>query len=320
MSSWMQRAAMITAVLIGLTLGMMPLDAVAADDPVKIRVNVTDDGFNGKADDFVVDVEQGKLVELTFVWAHEMVPRESHIFVLEGYNLETEKLNSERREVTLKFIADKPGSFNFKCTLKCETHDYFQRGYLKVQRSGQGGAAALTPTRLTVSPSSWATGGETVTLTAVLRDTKGAPVPKAEIRFLLDAEFAGAKGKMDIGRARTDAEGIAVLDFKPTLVADKLPITARFAGMGVYAESQQAFELQEDGVPPSAYVMEPTGLTGAPSWAAPLALHVADQPLVQQFLSHWATSALVLVVLAVWFTFAFILYQAFSISRVRPRR
>ena len=67
------RTAIIAAVLIGLILSTVPLHVAQADDPVKIRVEITDDGFKGSPDggDFVINVEQGKLVELTFVWAHD---------------------------------------------------------------------------------------------------------------------------------------------------------------------------------------------------------------------------------------------------------
>ncbi|MDO8531377.1 MAG: hypothetical protein Q7T26_04300 [Dehalococcoidia bacterium] len=322
MVSWTRRAAIVAAVLVAL-LALTPLRVARADDPVKLRVEITDSGFayNGKEGDPVIEVEQGKLVEMTFVWAHKGYIHDEHIIVLEGYKLESDKLTSEHKEFTFKFLADKPGTFRFKCDLDCEIHDFMQRGALNVRRGGGGGgAAALTPTKLNVSPSSWVTGGETVALMASLNDGSGNPVPKAEVRFLLDAEFAGRKGKMDIGSAKTDAKGVAFLDFKPTLATNQYAITARFEGMGVYAESEQAIAIQSTGAPPSAYVMESTGLGIIPPWAASLTVGVADRPLIHQLLDHWATSGLALVVLAVWGIFGFILYQAFSISRVHGRR
>ncbi|MBI4308503.1 MAG: hypothetical protein HY684_06840 [Chloroflexi bacterium] len=321
MTRWTRRVVTVTILLVALALGMMPQHVAHADDPVKIRVELTDGGFNGKGDDFTIDVEQGKLVELTFVWAHKAFLRDEHIMVLQGYKLESEKLTAEHREATFKFIADKPGTFNFKCDLDCEVHDALARGYLKVGRGvSGGGAAALTPTSLTVSPSSWATDGDTVTLMATLKDAKGAPVSKAEVLFLLDAEFVGAKSKMEIGAAKTDANGVAFLEFKPTLAVERYAITARFEGMGVYGESQQAIEIQALGTPPPAYVMEPVGLGIIPSWAAPLMLSAGGQSLAQQVASRWPTTALALAVLAIWAILGFILYQAFSISRARNRR
>ena len=323
MVSWTRPAAIVAAALVAL-LALTPMRVAHADDPVKLRVEITDSGFayNGKEGDPVIEVEQGKLVELTFAWTHKGYVNDEHIIVLEGYKLESDKLTSAHREFIFKFLADKPGTFRFKCDLDCEIHEQMQRGALKVQRSGGGGgaAASLTPTKLDVTPSSWVTGGDTVALMATLQDGSGNPVPKAEVRFLMDAEFVGRKSKMDIGSAKTDAKGVAFLDFKPTLATTQYAITARFDGMGVYAESEQAIAIQSTGAPPPAYVMEPTGLEIMPPWAAPLTVGVADRPIIHQILDHWATFGLTLGVLAVWAIFAFILYQAFSISRVHGRR
>lgn len=218
--------------------------------------------------------------------------------VLEGYKLESDKINSEHREATIKFIADKPGDFTFKCDLDCEVHDYLQKGHLKVGRTGGGGTTSLTPTTLSLTPSDWITGGAPITLTTVLKDSRGAPISKAEVSFAVDAEFAGTKGKMELGKARTDANGMASLSFQPTLSASKQTITARFDGMGIYGESQQATEITQVGVPPSAYRMESIGL---------------------ESLRHWAPTAFGLAILAIWSTFGFVLYRAFSISRVRSK-
>ncbi|MBI4199883.1 MAG: hypothetical protein HY535_05380 [Chloroflexi bacterium] len=326
-----------------LLMGAVPVAVAHAADPpahveaVKIRVDLTDGGFNGEPGDFVLEVEQGHVVEMTFVWAHVGYVEEEHIMLLEGYKLETEKLNFQNREGTIKFIADKPGTFVFKCDLDCDVHDYLQRGYLKVKRAGsappptqegQGtgsptgaapsGATAsgsgtapssgqavpvagptLLPTKLSVSPSSWVTGGEPITLMAVLTDAKGKPVPKAEVRFSLDTDFAGTKGQVALGVAKTDGNGVAFLDYQPTLGARRHAIAASFEGQGLYDESQQVIQVEEVGVPPSAYTMPPIGLAG---------------------FRHWAPRALVLTIVVVWATFGFILYQALGVRWARARR
>lgn len=186
--------------------------------------------------------------------------------------------------------------------------------------SPSGSEPAKTPTVLTVSPSSWATDGKTVTVMATLKDSEGNPVRWAEMRFLLEAGFAGTKGSMEIGVAKTDANGVAALDFKPTLAADRYAITAVFAGMGTYGESQQAIELQATAVPPPAYTMEPVGLDIIPPWARPITLGAAQQPAGERVLDNWATSGLALVVLIIWSTFGFVLYQAFGVLRASNGR
>jgi hypothetical protein len=278
--------------------------------PVKIRLGVTDAGIacldgcdavhvgdNGWV--YTVEVEQGALVELSFVWEHQNCLLDEHIIVLNGYTLEWDKISSDNREAMLQFIADKPGAFDFKCDLECEIHDFMQSGTLKVKRSGGDGAAAFTPTILEVSPSTLATGGEPVTLMAILKDAAGGvPVAKAEIHFYLDADFAGVHDKMAIGRAKTDINGIAFFDFQPTLSVQEHRITARFFGAGIYDESENTLTIQETGVPPAAYVIDPGGLPG---------------------IRHWAPLILAGIVLGIWVVFGYVLLQVHAIWRDRAR-
>jgi len=287
---------------IALMLMPTPEIATAAHDKTHITVTIDDAGFNGKPGDFTIEVDQGQLVELTFVWAHKGYPNEEHVMVLEGYKLEWGQIDSQNRQATLKFIADKPGTFTFKCDLKCDLHDYLQSGRLKVKSGGASGAttAARTATKLTLEPSSWTTKGQSVSLMAVLKDDKGAAVAKAPVQFFVDAEFIGTKGKMEIGVTKTDANGVAFLDYRPTLDLPKHAITAQFEGMGIFADSAMSIELKESGPPSStAYHLESMGLDDIRG-AAPFVL--------------------VGVVLAVWGTYTFVLSQVFGIFRLRERR
>lgn len=285
------------AIFIGMFRPARPAWAQATE-PVKFRVEITEAGFNGSADDFTLEVEQGALVEITFVWAHPTYPLEEHIIVLEKYNLETDKLTAENREATLTFIADKSGTFNFRCDLECELlHDYLQKGYLKVIPKGSEGAT-FTPTILSVTPSSWVTGGDPIQLMAVLKDAQGAPVAKAGLRFTLAAEFAGAQGEMEVGRAKTDTNGVAFLDYQPTLGASIHKLTAHFEGMGIYAESQQSVEIQGVGMLPPAYTTPPLGL---------------------ESIRHWAPQIFAIVVLSVWVIFGYVVYGLYRIKAISRR-
>lgn len=290
------------AVLLGL-IGLWPALPTAAQAPVRIVVQLTDVGFNGKPDPFSVEVDQGALVELTFVWAHQAYVQDEHIMVLEGYKLETDKLTSQHREATLKFIADKPGTFGFQCDIECEAHDHLQRGTLKVRPGGSAGGGATasrTATRLSVTPSSSVVvGDEIVVLMAVLRDDKGAPVPRASVQVFVDTDFAGVKGKMAVGKAKTDANGVAFIDYQPTLDAQQQVLTTRFEGMGLYNESEQVIEIRQAGEPATGYSSEAVGL--------------------EEF-REWAPRVLAGVVLVIWATLGFVLFQAFGIAWVRTRR
>ncbi len=291
--------------------------AAASSQPVSIRVETTDAGFRCAAGvnqhclgdqngQFVIEAEQGQQVELTFVWANQSYPEmQEHIIALDGYKLETDKINATSRETTIKFIADQPGTFGFQCTEICVAHGYLQKGSLKVTRSaavgGESGGGTsvilLVPTTLSVTPSSWTTAKDAVTLKAVLQDDKGAPVSKAEVRFYMEREFGGVQGQMLIGSAKTDSKGIASVKFQPTTSAQLQTIVARFEGVGMYAESQETLQIEQMGVPPPAYEQHPIGLESVRSWAQRGVLVIGT---------------------TIWSLFAFVLYQAFAISRVRP--
>jgi hypothetical protein len=302
------------ALLVAIALTVAPRMAAKAEtaEPLRIVLEATDVGYTCSEGCDVVDlsegpwnpiieVEQGQLVELTFVWAHRSYPYEEHIMVLEGYKLEWDKIDYDNREATLPFIADKPGAFIFKCDLKCDLHDYMQKGYLKVRPGGGTGAvAALTPTVLTLraDPSAWLAAGETVTLKALLSDEAGLPVSRAQIQFAVDAEFAGTRDRMEIGRATTGADGMASLSFRPTLALQEQNITARFEGMGLYAESQQALEVQVFGEPISLFPVAAGGLGGV---------------------GRIAQVTFLLTVLGIWMIFGYVLYQIYGITRTQEQ-
>ncbi len=291
------------AIYCGIALAVLmlvssPGAATADHDKGHFVVKIDDDGFNGTGE-FTIEVEQGQLVELTFVWAHRAHTQEEHIIVLEGYKLETGKINALHREDAIKFIAEKPGTFTFKCDLDCDLHERLQKGHLKVKAGGSAGGAARTPTNLALTPSSWRTQGEIVSLMTVLKDNKGAPVSKAEVRYFVDAEFVNVKDKMEVGTTKTDANGVAFLDYRPTFTTPKQKITAVFEGMGIYAESQQAIELEETAPLPPAYIPASAGLDD---------------------IRRYAPFALAAVVLGVWTTYGFVLFQVFGIFRSRTRR
>lgn len=328
MRKWCRRAIRGGAVLLALLMAGMPLfgaysHVLALAEPVKIRVEITDSGFFGSPDEFDIEVEQGQQVEITFVWNQQVYPQDEHIMVLEGYKLETDKINSENREGSFKFVADKVGKFNFKCDIECDNHDYLQKGYLKVKAAGGGSSGASSgrvPTSLAVSSSKsiLTSAGGPLVLTAVLKDASGAPVPKAEVRFYAEAELAGTKGQMEIGVGKTDANGVATLEYQSHVVAPKLKITARFEAMGLYDESQQIVEIEQLGEPPPAYAKAPTGLEDAPTIGLGSG---GDRNVASSAwdwsVNHWGPVAIATVVLGVWSTLGFALYQVYGISRQR---
>jgi hypothetical protein len=248
--------------------------------------------FNGPWEP-TISVDLGALLELTFVWAHEGYLDEEHIMVLEGYGLEWAKLDRTNREATLQLIADQPGEFTLKCDTECETHDYMQHAALRVGASG-GQAATKVPTTLTLTPSAWVTAGEPVSLMAALKGEDSKPVAKAVIDFFVDAELAGVEGEMKVGTAETDDNGVAFLDFTPTLPSESETVRARFEGLGIYDGSDQEVVLQTVGQMTPAYRVPDVGLAGLRA-AMPRALGAT--------------------ILAIWLVLGYVALQIIGISR-----
>ena len=290
------------AILLALLAALMPTHLVHAaavrQTPKVIRINIMDGGFDGSADDYNVEVEQGQLVEITFVWAHKAYVQDEHIFVIDGYKLEAAKIDSSHKEATVKFVADKVGTFSIHCDLECDAHSALQRANLKVRPAsgGAGGAAASArlATTLTIKPSmTLVATGDIVNLLTTLRDKNGAPVAKADIQYFVDTSFGGVKAKMNIGHTRTDANGVAFFDYQPALSDKNQKITAQFETSGLYDEATQSIDIQLVGQPLPAYRQAAIGLDTFRD-AAPYGL--------------------MLLVLTIWAIFAFVLFQAVGVA------
>ncbi|MBI3742179.1 MAG: hypothetical protein HY257_10560 [Chloroflexi bacterium] len=104
---------------------------------------------------------------------------------------------------------------------------------------------------------------------------------------------------MEIGVARTDANGVAFLDYRPTLDVAKQTILVESEASGIYAETAQTIEIQESAPPASSYNAAGIGLDD---------------------IRRAAPFALVGVVIAVWATYAFVLAQVLGIFLFRERR
>jgi len=267
--------------------------AQAADDIVKITVKITDAGFEPST----VEVNQGQSVELTFLWAQTTHLDDEHIMVLDGYKLESEKVDKAHTSATLKFIATKSGTFNFACDIQCDIHDALQHGTLKVNAGGGAGGATLTPSKIQIDPLANVTvKGDHITLLATLQDKDGKPIPKAELTFLVEQQFAGQTGLMEVGTAKTGPAGIAELVYRPTR-NDAEKMVVRFEGLGVYDASETTLNLPGS----KAFV------NVAPS---------EDDTL--HGLKGWAPWGLLTAIGGVWATLLFIVYQAWKLSRA-PR-
>ncbi len=263
-----------------------------ADGPVQITVRVTDDGF----DPNTIEVQLGQSVELTFEWAQKTHPADEHIITIDAYKLESDKISAAKTKTTVKFVATNAGTFTFKCDIDCDVHSSLQHGQLKVTPAPGGAtAAALQPSKLSVEPGNILVKGGSMTVSAFLLDaTSGQPIPKAEVMLLSEEQFAGKTALVEVALTKTDQAGLAKFDFTPTHSgAQKL--LARFDGVGLYGKTEQAIENPGDAA------FGPAALTSGTD-----DLHGIKGLAGEGFL---------LVILGIWSTFGFILYQAWRISR-----
>jgi len=285
--------------------------------PVQIRVEITDQGFNGSPAGFTATVQQGQAVELTFVFAETTNVADTHVIELQGYNVQTDMIDYYHRESTLKFTADKAGTFDFACVVICSIHALLQNGHLVVTPASAASAGAAPappaaaapagsqqPTAIGVAAPGSVSLGQNVTVQAKLVGAGGVPIPKERIDFTTGTSFLQASGDMVLASATTDATGLAVAQFVARQ-SGSLTISAGFAGDGIYAAAKgntqvtvtgnQQLYTQQAGVPLP-------GLNRAPSSD----LYLTPEVVPNWFLSGWPIAAVLLVVwslygTAVWF-------------------
>jgi hypothetical protein len=243
-----------------------------APQPVKIRVPVTDNGWNGQGANFSLTVEEGQLIELTFVFEQKVHLTDEHIFILDGYNLEWEKIDYSHPEATVRFLADKPGSFRLKCDLDCEIHDLLKNGTLVVARKGAGGAAppaggAAAPdtraeSKLTVSAPVSANTGETTPLTVNAVDPAGKPVAGARVHLFEVVTFLGSlKQDVEVAAATTGKDGQATLSYAARRTGTR-SLKVAFDGNVDHRATSLALELPVADAGSTYEVKPPPGIPG----------------------------------------------------------
>jgi hypothetical protein len=266
-----------------------PLANGGHEDPQVVVLPVTDQGIDLRA--LPTRLQQGRQVELRFEFQQTI--DDPHVFAIQGQAQETELLNASNRKVSLTFTPVQLGSKVIYCTVECDIHHLLQDIRFEVVAPGgvSPAAAASRPTALTVSSLVAESESDKITLSAVLRDWEGRPLPGASVAFYASTELFDKP--VLLGTSATDANGQA--EFRHTPRRDGMvSFYARFEGGGIYGASLAAHSMQVFNATP-AYVEEPLGIT----------------------IGRWAPKALVLVLLVVWATFAFVIYQIVSIARVK---
>ncbi len=273
-------------------------------DPLQVTVSVSYKGLNEQKG-LEIEAVVGQVVEITFVWADDAVPDNAHRLLLRGYELRTALIDSENREQTLSFVADRNGTFELVCDWRCEGHkEALQSARLVVRdpHAGMGPATLAAPNlvlaRVAAPPAGAAApegATEPVTISATMSDPLGQPIAGAPVRFSLWTAFGGVESDMEIGERFTDERGVAGLVYVPTTVGEH-EFVARFAGSDILAPGEQRLRITVERAV-GVYVVAPRGL---------------------DLVARYAPPAIALVVLGIWSTFAYVLYQVVRIRAGRP--
>lgn len=325
-------AALVAAALLALTpwLGPARVAHAQASGPAKIRVEITDNGFkgvsgnfSGEGEGFTIAVEPGQEVELTFVWAHQAYVDDAHAFVLKGYGLETPEINAANREATLKFVANKAGTFDLKCDVHCEVHERLI-GSLKVSRSSgtsaSPAASAAAPSALSIRVPAAAELGQRVLLQARLLDGSGQPLARAPVIFSVPTSFLNKSSDVVVAKALTDKEGRAAAEYE-VRSAGQLTIQADYRGNERYAPAKASAELVVGEAPRQLYTehagVRIPGLNAAPALGPTMVgLGQVRGPLAAlstlwPALSGWPIA---LALLVIWSSYAAVVVLTFRVA------
>ena len=265
--------------------------AGADGSPVQLTVKITDDGFSPKT----VQVQQGQQVELTFQWAQTTNLDDQHVIAIDGYDVQTDTIDSDHTSSTITFSASKAGTFAFKCAIECAIHPALQGGALIVG-SGAGSAAAVSPPKPSIytNASLISVQGDSVVIGAQLLSPTGVPMTKAVLHFLVQETFVNTTGLAEIGQATTGQDGIAQLVYRPSQTQGQ-QLVIRYAGSAQYDPAEVHAQ-----IPPSRLF--------APQPAAPtVSLHG---------LRSWAPAMLLVVIVGIWATFVVLLVEVGGLGRL----
>ncbi len=194
-------------------------------------VIVGSSGFNGSADPISLQVSQGDRVTIKFVYGDENLSFDNpHIVLMDGYNIQTGKIDRETPVQELTFTAGQVGSFHFHCALPCVGMENLQQGTLVVVTSKQGAPIATNLTQMKVE-----TSGNGISISARLTDQQGLPVSGAIVHFYVSTDF----GPLNLGQNATASDGTVQFDYSPGSLREMV-VTAVFTGSGRYLESKAA--------------------------------------------------------------------------------
>lgn len=257
------------------------------------RVEVSKNGFNNTSEELRLEVQEGQEVEITFVYADDASNDNPHIIYIGGYKIQTEILSKDNPEITVKFTANKTGEFPITCIMECAGHHNLQGGKLVVLPAAESEPGIKSTVTLALNAPDQAETGQSLTLTAIVKNDLDEPFAGAQVNFFVETDFF-VKGLIEIGEGITDEQGLAKIEYTPDQ-AGVLRVVARYtAGSGL-----EPVETEKE--------VNITG-SGRSFYQSRIGIQFPHSLLI------WMIS-IVITLFAVWGTFLYVLYQVQYISR-----
>lgn len=228
-----KRLTLIVATIVFITftlaLSTPPSHASTSTQLRAFTVIVSRNGFNGTAGSFTLNVQQGDSVKITFIYGDDDLAVDNpHAIAFDGYRIQTASIGKSNPTVTIEFVADVSGTFNFYCYIPCLGMENLLAHLVVAPTEG-----SQTPTTLNLAVTS--TNSNWFLVSAKVENMSGQPLAGVPVTFYENTTF----GKLFLKKVPTNPEGIAVLNYIPTRIGS-VQILAENLGSAQYGTSAKS--------------------------------------------------------------------------------
>jgi len=281
-----------------------------------LTILVSRSGFNGTEGPFTLDLVQGSLVHLTFLYDDNDLPYDNpHVIFLQGYDLRTSVISRSHPYASLDFVADRTGRFAFYCIVPCEGMENLELGEVVVEPHPAG----QLPTSIDVMVEGNAVQGQAVSIRATLREGS-QPISHARLSFYLNTTF----GLVRLGTAVTDDQGTAIIGHSFAR-SGEFTVIVRFDGMEDYAPSSKLVDIHVEPGPNKGEILLSIveGPTGGSLSSLPYVRGQNQMPDVRLvgvpfFQGLPVVTLILLIVGSVWVAYGYVFAQIRAIKRGSP--
>jgi hypothetical protein len=318
MSSEKQRLAATLAILVSVSIALAisatPSQAlsISSAEPQRFVIVVSRQGFNGTADALSVTVQQGDLVNITFLYGDYDLPVDNpHAIMIDGYGIKTVNIDRSNPKATVQFVADSSGTFSFYCYIPCLGMENLLGHLIVTPAQNQA-----LPSTLDLAVMNANSKSGFFLISATVKDTSGQPLTAIPVKFYENTSF----GRLLLGTAPTNSQGVAVLNYTSSRTG-KVQIIAENPGSTQYAESSKSIFLtmpsRTNGAHPGGQIYLGVRQLSQPSnifYGIPYPPNLAMIGVPR--LTNIITITLVgVIVLSVWSTYAYLARQIAGLPR-----